>query len=78
MVEKFFLSCRVQDDISVIHIPLPYLWGVLGSVDGLYLKVLLEEVSHYGADGRPSGCSSDLFIEPALELEICCFQAELQ
>ena len=68
--KKLFFSCRIQDHTSAIHIPLPHLWRALGSVDGIYFKVLHEEVGHNGADGRPHGCSLNLFIEPALKLEI--------
>ena len=54
--------------------PLPHPWRAFGSVDGLYLKVLHEEVGHYGADGRPHGCSLNLFIEPVLKLKIGVFK----
>ena len=74
MLEKFFFSCRVQDDTSVIHIPLPHFGRILGSVDGFHFKVLHEEVSHYGADGRPHGCSTDLFIETALDWKYVVFR----
>ena len=77
VLEKLFFSYRVLDDTGVIHIPLPHFGRILGSVDGFHFKVFHEEVSHYGADGRPHGCSTNLFIETALELEICCLQANL-
>ena len=57
-----------------MHIPLPHFRRELGSVEGLYLKVLHEEVGHYGADGSPYGCSLDVFIEPTLKLEIGGFK----
>ena len=78
VMEEFIFTCRTQDDTSVIHIPLPHFGRVLGSLDGFYLKVLHEEVGHYGADGWPHGCSIDLLIKAALELEIGCLQAKLQ
>ena len=77
VLEKFFFTCRVQDDTSVIHIPLPHFWKILGSVDGFHFKVLHEEVGHYGADGRPMAapliCSWKLqnFRQNSSRLMIC-------
>ena len=78
VMENLILACWTQEDTSVIYIPLPYFGRVLGSLNGLNFKVLHEEVSHYGADGWPHGCSIYLLIKAALELKIGCFQAKLQ
>ena len=70
MLQETFLLCSIYDHTSVIHIPLPTSWRVPSCVDGLGLKILHIEVGHNGADGRPHGCSLELFKEPALKLEI--------
>ena len=78
MMEKLVLVCRLQDDTSVVHKPFPHLWRVLGCLNGSYFKFLHEKVGHYWADRWPHGCSINLFLEVALELEISCFETELQ
>ena len=67
----------LYDHKSVIHKALPNSWQALSCVYGLVLKILHVEVGHNGADGRPHSCSLEWFIEPVLELDICCLQAKL-
>ena len=62
---------------SVIHISLPATGRIFSWAYGLDLKVLHVEVGHIGADGRPPGCFLQLFIAPALELEVGGLQTEL-
>ena len=38
-MEELIFACGIQDDTSVIHIPLPHFGRVLGSVDGFHFKV---------------------------------------
>ena len=76
VLEELIAVFYLLDDKNVIHIPTPKPGWRGSSTDGLWLKLLHEQVSYYRID-RTHGCTMDLFKILTLKEKVGIFEEKL-